>query len=1295
MAIHPSSQELADLEQKLAAREAELNESQAQHDALAEVLRIINTSPANPQPVFDMIADRALMLCGGSIATLTLLEGDILHLVGLSNRRDTSQSAIAGIRKNFPAKLNAGVTTARVIQANAPVQIPDLSKDKIYPESLKGPLYEFGTLSLLAVPLLREGETVGVISLGRAATGVFADSLIRVLQSFADQAVIAVENAQLFNETKNALEQQTATAEVLKVISSSVEDSAPVFEKIIDSCENLFGADLIGISTRMLDGRWKVVAQRGAFVVPDIGEEGEHGVQLRAGKAVHIPDASKESDLPADLQVVLDKWGNFSGVLVPMNGLDSGIGGLWLARNPARPFSIVEIGLLQTFADQAVIAIENARLFNETQEALEQQTATAEVLSVISSSVEDTKPVFEKISDSCAELICADMVGIALLRDDGSVEVVSQRGTTKVPESVAAEESLAVVAVRERRTIHVADSAQGSDLSAQYQLIYERYGSFSGLWVPMLWKGDGIGVIFCARFPAEAFSQKEISLLKTFTEQAVIAIQNARLFNDTKEALERQTATAEILKVISRSATDVQPVFDAISKHARALTGALVASATRVDGELLQLAGSSVPPGTEEFARDATKRAFPVRLDSEALHARAVRMRTPIQFPDVAATENYPEVLKQSILQLGGRSALAVPMLRGHEAIGSIMVFRPELGQFPSSMIALLESFADQAVIAIENARMFNETREALEQQTAISEISRVTTESPTDVEPVLDSIADHAVELCDAASASIFLIDDDLLRHVASRGTLVEQAKDIKPFLIDGHSTSGRAVLDKTVIHVKDMQAEAQEYPRGHDFAMRFGHRTMLVAPLLREGEPFGTMMLRRDEVRPFSEREISLLRTFGDQAAIALASVRQFNETEEALEQQTATSEVLRVISSSIADTKPVFDKILDSCERLFEGSSPGVLLIDDDGIIDVGAPWRGPFKIIETLFPTPLAGTMMNIAIEERRTLKFPHVTCEPVDESDEYRAFSYIASKVGEYSVMMAPMLREGRGIGHIFVAHTPPRPYSDKDVELVTTFADQAVIAIENARLFQEIQQKSHELEVANEHKSEFLANMSHELRTPLNAVIGFSEALIDEMFGELNDKQTDYLQDIHTSGKHLLSLINDILDLSKIEAGAMELEVENFDVPSALDNTLTLIRERAQQHGISLSLEVSPQVTEFRADQRKLKQIMLNLLSNAVKFTPDGGSVNVKAQMAGEGLQIAVSDTGIGISDADQDKVFQEFSQASGVYANKQEGTGLGLTLTRRFVELHGGYIELASELGKGSTFTFTLPHQP
>ena len=410
-----------------------------------------------------------------------------------------------------------------------------------------------------------------------------------------------------------------------------------------------------------------------------------------------------------------------------------------------------------------------------------------------------------------------------------------------------------------------------------------------------------------------------------------------------------------------------------------------------------------------------------------------------------------------------------------------------------------------------------HELKNSLDQQTAISEILRVISSSPTDVRPVLDAIAERAVQLCDASAASIYLTEGDKLRQVVSQGLSADQVSHVETLPINRESTTGRAIVDRETIHVHDMLSEAAEYPLGYELSTRFGHRTILVTPLYREGQPFGAILIRRQEVRPFSDREIGLLRTFGDQAAIAL-------------------------------------------------------------------------------------------------------------------------------------------------------------------------------ENVRLFREIEDKSRQLEVANKHKSEFLANMSHELRTPLNAIIGFSEVLLEKIFGEINAKQQDYLSDIHSSGRHLLALINDILDLSKIEAGRMELEPSDFDVPTALQNAMTLVRERAQRHGIALSLDIDLAVRELRADERKFKQILVNLLSNAVKFTPDGGQVALRARLVERGLEVSVSDTGIGIAPEDQEKVFEEFRQVGGDYKTKQEGTGLGLALARRFVELHGGVISVQSELGKGATFTFTIP---
>ena len=412
---------------------------------------------------------------------------------------------------------------------------------------------------------------------------------------------------------------------------------------------------------------------------------------------------------------------------------------------------------------------------------------------------------------------------------------------------------------------------------------------------------------------------------------------------------------------------------------------------------------------------------------------------------------------------------------------------------------------------------------------------------------------------------------------------------------------------------------------------------------------------------------------------------------ELRETLEQQTATAGILQVISGSVADAQPVFEKIVASCQRLFAVEQVGIILVRDDGLIDVGAHLGPGEETLRSLFPMPLQGTSTALCIEERRIMHWPDVFGAPGVPESIVRS----ARLSGTKSLLMAPMLWEGRGVGSIYVGRQQMGDFSEKEMGLLKTFADQAVIAVQNARLFRDIQDKGRQLEIANQHKSEFLANMSHELRTPLNAIIGFSEVLIEKMFGEVNEKQLDYLNDIHSSGKHLLSLINDILDLSKIEAGRMELDVSDFDLRAALANAMTLVKERAQRSDVELALEADPALGAFRADERKFKQIMLNLLSNAVKFTPAGGKVTVRARpMKGGALEVAVADTGVGIAPEDREAAFEEFRQVGRDYTKKAEGTGLGLALVRKFVELHGGAIRLDSEVGKGSTFTFTLPER-
>jgi signal transduction histidine kinase len=418
----------------------------------------------------------------------------------------------------------------------------------------------------------------------------------------------------------------------------------------------------------------------------------------------------------------------------------------------------------------------------------------------------------------------------------------------------------------------------------------------------------------------------------------------------------------------------------------------------------------------------------------------------------------------------------------------------------------------------------------------------------------------------------------------------------------------------------------------------------------------------------------------------------VRLFNETTEALEHQTATSAILSVISGSPTDTAPVFQAIARAGLKLFSGASVTVLKRVAD-TIDLGAVTHldsARMQRSRELYPIALSRDYLT----GRAILDGELTDIGDVGNAGERlsEAGAALIQKLGYRAITVAPMMRAGVGIGAVAVGRDAPGALSDKQIALLRTFADQAVIAIQNAELFREIREKSAQLEVANKHKSEFLANMSHELRTPLNAIIGFSEVLIERMFGEVNEKQADYLKDIHESGRHLLSLINDILDLSKIEAGRMDLELSTFHLPTAISNAMTLIRERAQRHGIALGAELDPALGELQADERKVKQILLNLLSNAVKFTPDGGRVHVTAALVNGSVELAVRDTGIGIAPEDQVAVFEEFRQVGGDTLRKAEGTGLGLTLTKKLVELHGGEIRLQSAPGKGSTFSFTLP---
>ena len=466
----------------------------------------------------------------------------------------------------------------------------------------------------------------------------------------------------------------------------------------------------------------------------------------------------------------------------------------------------------------------------------------------------------------------------------------------------------------------------------------------------------------------------------------------------------------------------------------------------------------------------------------------------------------------------------------------------------------------------------------------------------------------------------------------------------------------------------------------------------------MLREGIAIGAIFIRRIEVRPFSEKQIALLKTFADQAVIAIENVRLFQELKrrtrelaDSVEEMKALGEVGQAVSSTL-DLKTVLETIVSRAVDLSE-TDCGIIYEYDEPSQEfhLRASYRMEEELVNAYQSTPLrlgegatgqaAQTRMPTQIDDLRQ-----------DQEFATRGMRPILTRLGYRSLLAVPLLLDQKIMGALTVYRREAGSFAPEVVNLLRTFATQSVLAIHNARLFREIEAKGKQLEIASQHKSEFLANMSHELRTPLNAIIGFSEVLQEKLFGELNEKQAEYVDDILTSGRHLLSLINDILDLSKVEAGRMELEVATFHLPDAIDNALLLIRERANRHGIKLEQVIDERLGDYSGDERKVKQVLLNLLSNAVKFTPEGGQIKVEARLGDSAAIVTVTDTGIGIAKEDQEAIFEEFRQAAGNYAHKREGTGLGLTLTRKFVEMHGGKIWVESEVGKGSTFTFTLP---
>jgi len=1105
----PLDDEIAELQRANAALGQQLDEQRAERDAalareaaLAEVLDVINRSPGDPRPVFEAILEKAHSLCGAAIGNLVIHEGGSFRAVASHGFPETVAEMF---RQPFPA----GRHQQRLLRGERFVHVADLrvSEARLDSKMRRALRDSTDVRSLLLVPLRKDGALLGFISANWCEVRPSLETEIVLLESFAAQAVIAIENARLLGElrqrtdelaTRNTqfserIEQQSATIDVLKAMSDSSGDTQPVFELITRHARQLCGSlasMLFEFDGEQLHlrawGGWNEAAAEGFVrkfpMRPD--RDTANGRAVLERQIVHVRDVDKDPELSPTVPAM----GVRSTVAVPLLRDGLAIGTIALGSSTTGGFSDTQVELLTIFAEQAVIAITSAETYRalqmrtgDLQQSLEHQTATSDVLRVISRSTFDLAPVFQAVVETAARLCHADQAAIYRHRD-GAYRWAASYSNTPEYERIEREVvihpgpgTLVGRVARDGRTVQILDAWTDPLYEAKDDA---RVGGIRTLLgVPLLRDGVVIGVIGLARRRIEPYTDAQIQLVSTFADQAVIAIENTRLLTEQQEALEQQTATSEVLQVINSSPGDLMPVFEAILDKAHRICGAVVGSLSIYDGEYFRaLATHGFPEGHTALSR----RPFRPSLGHQAL----LRGERLAHIPDVKAVDagSATEGTRSLIENTDVRTGLWVPLRKDNILLGCISSFRLEVRPFSEKEIALLENFAAQAVIAMENARLLNELRqrtgdlqESLEYQTATSDVLKLISRSTFDLQPVLDTLVETAARLCRADMASINNRDGDVYRPAANFAFSPELLAAWRHHMYEPGRTSitGRTLLERDVVHIADLAADP-EYEVS-EFITVGKVRTALGVPLLREGEPIGVLFLGRLRIEPFTERQIELVRTFADQAVIAIENTRLLTEQREALEQQTATAEVLQVINSNPGNLAPVFDALLEKALRLCEAASGTLWRYDDESMYwaasrglssEATDDWDQPW--------VPEPDSAMGQVVQGAAMIHIADVA-----DTDAYRSkiFSRVAlvEGLGARTALWVALRKDDVLLGVFMIYRREVRPFTDKQIALVQNFAAQAEIAMENARLLDEIRRRQDELRITFENMGDGVA----------------------------------------------------------------------------------------------------------------------------------------------------------------------------------------------------------------------------